>query len=94
MENVLYEIENYEEEEVKTIDKRVLHNSIDSEKDEIKSIKKTYKYGKQMYRMTLFSAEHHFSTQEYIEHYRSLPDFYGKDALSDFDVSIIRKMNH
>jgi hypothetical protein len=44
--------------------------------------------------MTLFSLEHDFLAQDYIEHYKTLSsDLYGKDFMSEFDVFIIRKFN-
>ena len=89
MENVIYEVENHDGV-MKKMDKRTLKDSLD---DDIQSIKKTYRYNKKTYTMTLFSIEHNFSSYEYIEHYRSLPDFYGKDVLSEFDISIIKKLN-
>jgi hypothetical protein len=50
---------------------------------------------KKKHYMTLFSVEHSFTAQEYIEHYKTLPDVYGgKDALSHFDETIIQKLNY
>jgi hypothetical protein len=92
MENVLYEIEDYDDA-VKTMDKSSTKSYLKDFADEIKSIKKTYRFGKKIYRMTLFSVDHQYLSHEYIEHYQSLPDMYGKDVLSEFDISIIKKLN-
>jgi hypothetical protein len=44
--------------------------------------------------MVLFSVEHDFLAQDYIEHYKSLSsDLYGKDFMTEFDVFIIKKFN-
>jgi len=89
MENIIYEVEDHAGV-MKKMDKRTLKDSLD---DDIQSIKKTYRYNKKTYILTLFSIEHNFSSHEYIEHYRSLPDFYGKDLLSEFDIHVIKTLN-
>ncbi len=94
MENILYEIETHDGE-FKKFDKRSLKDSIDDLLSDIAVIKKTYKYNKKIYYMTLFSVEHSFTAQDYIEHYKTLPDMYGgKDAMSQFDQTIIEKLNY
>jgi hypothetical protein len=94
MENIVYEIETHDGN-VKKLDKRSLKDSIDDLLGDIAVIKKTYKYNKKIYYMTLFSVEHSFTSQEYIDHYKSLPvDPYGKDVLSHFDETVISKLNY
>lgn len=94
MENIVYEIETHDGD-FKKFDKRSLKDSIDDLLSDIAVIKKIYKYNKKIYYMTLFSVEHSFTAQEYIEHYKSLPaDPYGKDVLSHFDETIISKLNY
>jgi hypothetical protein len=93
MENIIYEIETHSGD-IKKFDKRTLKDSIDEILSEIAIIKKTYKFNKKTHNMTLFSIEHSFTAQEYIEHYKTLPDIYGKDILSQFDQTIIEKLNY
>jgi hypothetical protein len=93
MEKIRYQVETHDEE-IQKMDEEELEECIDEMLGEIRSIKKTYKFNGNIYRMTLFSIEHDFEAQEYIDHYRSLPDFYGKDILSKFDISIIQKLNY
>jgi hypothetical protein len=40
-------------------------------------------------------VEHDFTSDEYIDHYRTLSsNLYGRDFMSDFDVYIIKKFNN
>ena len=94
MENIIYEIETHDGE-LKKFDKRTLKDSIDDLLSDIAVIKKTYKYNKKKIYMTLFSVEHSFTAQEYIEHYKSLSsETYGKDFMSQFDETVIQKLNY
>lgn len=94
MENIVYEIETHNGD-FKKFDKRSLKDSIDDLLSDIAVIKKIYRFNKKTHYMTLFSVEHSFTAQEYIEHYKSLPaDPYGKDVLSHFDETIISKLNY
>jgi hypothetical protein len=44
--------------------------------------------------MTLFTDEHNFTSEEYIEHYRDMPkEIWGQDFLEDFDIEIITMFN-
>jgi len=102
MENIVYEVEDHEEN-VKKMDKRSLKDYINDfmEEGDVKSIQKIYRFNKKKIRMVLFSVEHDFLAQDYIEHYRTLSsgsnlygsNLYGKDFMSDFDVYIIKKFN-
>ena len=95
MENIVYEVEDHEEN-VKKMDKRSLKDYINDfmEDGDVKSIQKTYRFNKKKIRMVLFSVEHDFLAQDYIDHYRTLSsNIYGKDFMSDFDVYIIKKFN-
>lgn len=94
MENILYEIETHDGE-FKKFDKRSLKDSIDDLLSDIAVLKKTFMLNKKKHYMTLFSVEHSFTAQDYIEHYKTLPDMYGgKDAMSHFDQTIIEKLNY
>ena len=74
---------------------RDLRDKIDDILSEIASIKKIFTHNKQKHAMTLFSVEHEFTAQEYIEHYKALPShIYGKDFLSHFDETVIGKLNY
>ena len=90
----MYEIETHNCE-LKNFDKRSLKDSLDDLLSDIAVIKKTFMLNKKKYYMTLFSVEFSFTAQDYIEHYKTLPDIYGgKDALSQFDQTIIEKLNY
>ncbi len=93
MENIKYEIvEN--DNSCKTMDKHSTKSYIKDFAEDIFSIKKSYQIGKKTYFMTLFSIEHDFSAQEYIDHYKNLSDtYYGKDFMNDFDIYVIKKLN-
>ena len=94
MENIVYEIETHNCE-LKKFDKRSLKDSLDDLLSDIAVIIKTFMLNKKKYYMTLFSVELSFTAQDYIEHYKTLPDIYGgKDALSQFDQTIIEKLNY
>ncbi len=103
IENVLYKVESHDGT-IKTIDKRALKESFakgslqDSSNDiihDVSSIVKTYRYNNKLHRLTLFSVEHDFTADEYIDHYKSLnSDKYGKHFFSEFDESVIRKLNY
>jgi hypothetical protein len=44
--------------------------------------------------MTLFTDEHNFTAEEYIEHYRDISkEIWGQDFLEDFDIEIITMFN-
>lgn len=99
----MYEVEDHEEN-VQKMDKRSFKDYINDfmEEDDAKSIRKTYWHNHKKIRMTLFTLDHDFTPDEYIDHYRHLSsdhyrshssDLYGKDFLSDFDIFIIRKFN-
>jgi hypothetical protein len=98
MENIVYEVEDHEEN-VKKMDKRSFKEYINDfmEDGDAKSICKIYRFNKKKIRMTLFTVEHDFTADEYIDHYRSLSNgssIYGKDFMNDFDVYIIKKFNN
>jgi hypothetical protein len=76
-------------------------NSIDDYYDDfltndIYSISKIYKLKdtKKRFKMTLFTTEYNFDPEDYIEHYKSLPeDIYGAKTINEFDIEIIEKFN-
>jgi hypothetical protein len=44
--------------------------------------------------MTLFTDEHSFTAEEYIQHYKAMPkEEWGQDFLEDFDIEIITMFN-
>ena len=64
--------------------------------NEIYSISKIYKLKEtnKRFKMTLFTTEYNFEPEDYIEHYRSLPEqIYGVNTLNEFDIVIIEKFN-
>jgi len=94
IENILYKVESHDGT-IKTIDKRALKETIDDIIHDVSSIVKTYRYNNKLHRLTLFSVEHDFTADEYVDHYKSLnSDKYGKHFFSEFDESVIRKLNY
>lgn len=90
MENIIYKITDHYNH-VRKFDKRTLEESIDTIADDISELKKTYIFNGKRHGLFLFSVEHDFTPDEYIEHYQSL-DGYGKPLLSEFDIFLIRKL--
>ncbi len=92
--DIIYKVEDHSGG-VKKYEKKELKDIIDEILSEIASIKKIFTHNKTKYAMTLFSIEHEFDAQEYIDHYKSLPShIYGKDILSHFDETVISKLNY
>ena len=77
--------------------KESLEQSVDDIFNEVSKIVKQYKLHsepKKKYNMTLFTDEHNFTSEEYIEHYRDMPkEVWGQDFLEDFDIEIINMFN-
>ena len=75
----------------------MLEESVDDIFNDVSKIVKQYKLHsdpKKCYRMTLFTDEHTFTAEEYIEHYRNMPkETWGHDFLDDFDIEIITMFN-
>ena len=92
----LYIIE-FKDGDEKTMSKKSLEQSVDDIFNEVSKIVKQYKLHsepKKKYNMTLFTDEHNFTSEEYIEHYRDMPkEVWGQDFLEDFDIEIINMFN-
>jgi hypothetical protein len=92
----LYIIE-FKDGDEKTMSKKSLEQSVDDIFNEVSKIIKQYKLHsepKKKYNMTLFTDEHNFTSEEYIEHYRDMPkEVWGQDFLQDFDIEIINMFN-
>ena len=92
----LYIIE-FKDGDEKTMSKESLEQSVDDIFNEVSKIVKQYKLHsepKKKYNMTLFTDEHNFTSEEYIEHYRDMPkEVWGQDFLEDFDIEIINMFN-
>jgi hypothetical protein len=92
----LYIIE-FKDGHEKTMSKKSLEQSVDDIFNEVSKIVKQYKLHsepKKKYNMTLFTDEHNFTSEEYIEHYRDMPkEVWGQDFLEDFDIEIINMFN-
>ncbi len=77
--------------------KEELEECIDEIFDDIAIIIKKFKLhnnNKIVYRMTLFTINENFSSNDYIEHYRNLPkEKYGCNFLSKYDIEIIEMFN-
>jgi len=96
--NIIYLIE-YKNGYSDEMNKEVLEESVDDIFNDVHSIIKRYRLEnetkKTYYRITLFSCDHEFTSEEYIEHYRSMPKhIYGVNFLDDFDIEIIQKFNY
>ena len=92
----LYIIE-FKDGDEKTMSKKSLEQSVDDIFNEVSKIVKQYRLHsepKKKYNMTLFTDEHNFTSEEYIEHYRDIPkEVWGQDFLEDFDIEIINMFN-
>jgi hypothetical protein len=92
----LYIIE-FKDGDEKTMSKESLEQSVDDIFNEVSKIIKQYRLHsepKKKYNMTLFTDEHNFTSEEYIEHYRDIPkEVWGQDFLEDFDIEIINMFN-
>ena len=92
----LYIIE-FKDGDEKTMSKESLEQSVNDIFNEVSKIVKQYKLHsepKKKYNMTLFTDEHNFTSEEYIEHYRDIPkEVWGQDFLEDFDIEIINMFN-
>ena len=77
--------------------KEELEKYIDEIFDDVAIIIKKFKLNnnnKIAYNMTLFTINENFSSNDYIEHYRSLPkEKYGCNFLSKYDIEIIEMFN-
>jgi len=76
--------------------KEELEEYIDEIFDDIAIIIKKFKLNddnKIIYKMTLFTINENFSSNDYIEHYKNLPkEKYGSNFLSNFDIEIIEML--
>ena len=92
----LYIIE-FKDGDEKRMGKESLEQSVDDIFNEVSKIVKQYRLHsepKKKYNMTLFTDEHNFTSEEYIEHYRDIPkEVWGQDFLEDFDIEIINMFN-
>ena len=92
----LYIIE-FKDGDEKIMSKESLQQSVDDIFNEVSKIVKQYRLHsepKKKYNMTLFTDEHNFTSEEYIEHYRNMPkEVWGDDFLEDFDIEIINMFN-
>lgn len=93
MESIIYTIEYHDgTTENKTANE--LRGRIDDMIDDIRQLRKRYKWRKTKFSMTLYSSEEDFEATEYITHYRSLSeDTYGVKFMNEFDIEIIKKLN-
>jgi len=96
MKSCLYLME-YKNGDEDTMNQVMLEACIDNIFDTVSKIVKQYKLHnnpKKKYNMTLFTVEHTFTAEEYLEHYRDMPkEVWGQDFLEDFDIEIITMFN-
>ena len=97
MKNCLYYIEYKNGDDTETMNQAMLEACIDNIFDTVSKIVKQYRLHnnpKKKYNMTLFTDEHTFAAEEYIEHYKDMPkETWGQDFLEDFDIEIITMFN-
>jgi thymidine kinase len=88
---------DFKDGDEKIMSKEGLEESVDDIFNEVSKIVKQYRLHsepKKKYNMTLFTDEHNFTSEEYIEHYRNMPkEVWGDDFLEDFDIEIINMFN-
>lgn len=96
MKSCIYLIE-YKNGNYEKMSKESLEQSVDDIFNEVSKIVKQYRLNsepKKKYNMTLFTDEHNFTSEEYIEHYHDMPkEVWGQDFLEDFDIEIINMFN-
>ena len=96
MKSCLYHIE-YKNGDEDTMNQVMLEACIDNIFDTVSKIVKKYRLysePKKRYCMTLFTDEHAFTSEEYLDHYRAMPkEIWGQDILDDFDIEIITMFN-
>ena len=96
LKSCLYLIE-YKNGDEDTMNQVMLEACVDNIFDTVSKIVKQYRLhsdSKKKYRMTLFTDEHSFTAEEYLEHYREMPkEIWGQDFLDDFDIEIITMFN-
>jgi len=87
----------YKNGDEEIMEKSELETQVDDIYDKVIKIVKKYKlHGESNKKicMTLYTVDHTFSAEEYIEHYQSMPkDVYGSNFLSDFDIELITMFN-
>ena len=97
MKSCLYLIEYKNGDDSETMNQVMLEACIDNIFDTVSKIVKQYRLHnnpKKKYNMTLFTDEHSFTAEEYIQHYRNMPkEEWGQDFLEDFDIEIITMFN-
>ena len=93
MEDVIYVIDYYDGD-IQYASENEMHELVDDIIDDIKRLRKKYKWETNIFRMTLYTSEESFEATEYIVHYRGLSaETYGPHFLTEFDVELIRKLN-
>ena len=97
LKSCLYYIEYKNGDDAETMNQVMLEACIDNIFDTVSKIVKQYRLHnnpKKKYNMTLFTDEHTFTAEEYVEHYRNMPkETWGQDFLEDFDIEIITMFN-
>jgi hypothetical protein len=80
-----------------TMNQVMLEACIDNIFDTVSKIVKQYRLHnnpKKKYNMTLFTDQYTFTAEEYIQHYKDMPnEVWGQDFLEDFDIEIITMFN-
>ena len=96
LKSCLYFIE-YKNGDEDTMNQVMLEACVDNIFDTVSKIVKQYRLHdvtKKRYRMTLFTDEHTFTAEEYLDHYNEMPkEIWGDDFLDDFDIEIITMFN-
>ena len=93
MSEIIYVVENHEDE-VEKISEQYILKYVEDNIDDIASLKKKFTNGKTIFRMTLFVFDLEFTADEYINHYSELDaKIFGPNFFTDVDTELIRKLN-
>lgn len=93
MESIIYKIDYHDgTSENKT--ESELRGYLDDIIDDIRRLRKRYKWRKTRIVMTLYTSEEDFEATEYITYYQSLSEEkWGASFLTNFDIELIKKLN-
>ena len=93
MESIIYKID-YHDGTSETKSASELRGCVDGMVDDIRRLRKRYKWRKTRIVMTLYTSEEDFEADEYIKYYQDLPEEkWGAGFLTEFDIELIKILN-
>lgn len=93
MDSIIYKID-YHDGTSETKSASELRGCVDGMVDDIRRLRKRYKWRKTRIVMTLYTSEEDFEADEYITYYQGLPEEkWGVGFLTEFDIELIKKLN-